>query len=1149
MAFSLIQTAKNGANANSSTLVLTFGANVTAGNAVIIGINMNTPITLSSVSDGAGNTYTAVPNVNGTGTGQNLYLFYSSNITGGFNTVTLHISSTGWQVEAIAREYSGISPSSPIVDQSKTGTISALTSWSSGNMSTTTNANDLLVAIAANANSAASSFSAGSGYGNLVLQNAESSFDIAMEDQVVNTTGAYAGTFTANNLGTGAVGVVAFVGGYIINVSDSITTSDVVAQYYSDQVFTIDTPHLTVVSNVNKSDSITTSETVNVSVALSINVSDSITTSESIATLEASTISVSDSITTSETLKELVTSFINPISNVYTLTANYDQSHQNGTDAVDFSVSPGLGETFTATGGMLGKVTYELKGSGANSGNMVAKLYSSPNGTLLATSNNFDTSILTTSFQLIDFIFSGANQVSLANGTSYFVTIEPNGTGSGTVNVGVDFSGGYAGGAGYFKGGTWGALSDDLIFYIYTISQVNGEMVQTSEIVSLFYTLYLLSISDSTTASEALTIAITDFVSVSDTVSTGESISLQEATGIAVSDSITISETIPNPNISYSISVSDSTTASESVSTQVAFAISVSDGATTSESVPKPVVSYSISISDSITTSEAISFFTNPLNLFISDSVTLSEIVLFIAPIVIVETVTTQDFVGQYYTDEVDSIDIAYVSITSFISVSENVSTSETLHVAQAYAITISDNVATSETLKLDFPLLISLTDGRLTDEAGNFLTDENGDILTDGSNFELLSTSESVSVLSISNVNVSESVSHTETVATQSTISILVSDNVTVSESVSFAVINRVSVVETSTTSETVNVAQADQISVSDSSTTSESVGLLYSINISTSNSVTVSEQIILLNFEFISVTDNIATSDTPTLLIPTLFISVSDMALADEAVLVNTGGGIVTFDNIGTSETLALHTSVPDSVFSDSITVSETIKLTISSFVNKSESAIATEAVAVYSDENITVSETIGANDVVNMLVPTLLVAVSDSTLVSESTGLEVDSFILVQENSSVTESSGVIFGSKIIISEAAIISENVTLQIITSLSFADSIATSEIVSVKAPLLVSKSENITTIENLNVFIPELFVTVFDNVAISDSLIVGQVIFFYIEDDVVTSDNVNVAPQLVAAPLDITLYFQAQNVPVTLQEQTLLVYFKKSNI
>jgi hypothetical protein len=68
---------------------------------------------------------------------------------------------------------------------------------------------------------------------------------------------------------------------------------------------------------------------------------------------------------------------------------------------------------------------------GSPTGNAVAKLYShtgtygtsSKPDTLLATSDNFDTSSLTEAYSLITFTFSGANQYSLISGTNYVIVL------------------------------------------------------------------------------------------------------------------------------------------------------------------------------------------------------------------------------------------------------------------------------------------------------------------------------------------------------------------------------------------------------------------------------------------------------------------------------------------------------------------------------------------------------------------------------------------------------------------------------------------------------------------------------------------------------------------------------------------------------
>ncbi len=114
-------------------------------------------------------------------------------------------------------------------------------------------------------------------------------------------------------------------------------------------------------------------------------------------------------------------------------------------------VGTGAGQSFTGDGLTLAAAQFFLKKFGSATGNAVAKIYahsgvfgtsSVPTGAALATSDNFDVSTLTTSYAITTLTFSGGNQIPLAAGTHYVVTIEYSGGSVGVtaLNVGADSS-------------------------------------------------------------------------------------------------------------------------------------------------------------------------------------------------------------------------------------------------------------------------------------------------------------------------------------------------------------------------------------------------------------------------------------------------------------------------------------------------------------------------------------------------------------------------------------------------------------------------------------------------------------------------------------------------------------------------------------
>jgi hypothetical protein len=115
-----------------------------------------------------------------------------------------------------------------------------------------------------------------------------------------------------------------------------------------------------------------------------------------------------------------------------------------------FAADSKEGQSFTGDGGILSSAKFLLRKNGSPTGNAVVKIYaethetafgtdSVPTGSALATSGTYETSNLTTENQLISFPFTGANKITLVDGTYYFVSFEFDGGDIGNrVYIGLD---------------------------------------------------------------------------------------------------------------------------------------------------------------------------------------------------------------------------------------------------------------------------------------------------------------------------------------------------------------------------------------------------------------------------------------------------------------------------------------------------------------------------------------------------------------------------------------------------------------------------------------------------------------------------------------------------------------------------------------
>lgn len=123
---------------------------------------------------------------------------------------------------------------------------------------------------------------------------------------------------------------------------------------------------------------------------------------------------------------------------------------------------------------------FYLKKAASPTGNAIAYLYNStgvlgstavPNGNPIATSNPFDVSTLTTSYQLITFTFSGINRFILNPNTNYCIVISYlNGDATNKVFLGTDNSSPTATGNRSFSAAgvaPWTTGASDICYYIY----------------------------------------------------------------------------------------------------------------------------------------------------------------------------------------------------------------------------------------------------------------------------------------------------------------------------------------------------------------------------------------------------------------------------------------------------------------------------------------------------------------------------------------------------------------------------------------------------------------------------------------------------------------------------------------------------------
>lgn len=153
---------------------------------------------------------------------------------------------------------------------------------------------------------------------------------------------------------------------------------------------------------------------------------------------------------------------------------NYSESNEDATVGLNINQAQ-VAQSFTGNGGVLSKATFYLQGNGGAGFPITVAIFahsgafgtsSAPTGAALATAATVDTGAIPNGvLGLVDFTFTGANQITLTSGTKYVVQISKGL--SGTTSVGYDGSSPTHPGN-YWDNNILASSTKDVCFYIYT---------------------------------------------------------------------------------------------------------------------------------------------------------------------------------------------------------------------------------------------------------------------------------------------------------------------------------------------------------------------------------------------------------------------------------------------------------------------------------------------------------------------------------------------------------------------------------------------------------------------------------------------------------------------------------------------------------
>ncbi len=209
-----------------------------------------------------------------------------------------------------------------------------------------------------------------------------------------------------------------------------------------------------------------------------------------------------------------------------------------------------------------------------------------------------------------------------------------------------------------------------------------------------------ISVTDSLSITESVSVASILNINVSDSLSITESVTVRETSNISVSDSVSITESVSVSEVNY-INVSDSISISDSVT--VSTGMFIVENISITESIDIVTSGGEISVTDSVSIAESVTVQIPSIDLSINtfDQISISELFQsdgWLGAIIVSDTLSISESVQM--------------SSSSYISVYDQVGISESItSVATLAAISIVDQVSISDSVQTETVNNISTND------------------------------------------------------------------------------------------------------------------------------------------------------------------------------------------------------------------------------------------------------------------------------------------------------------------------------------------------------------------------------------------------------------------------------------------------------
>lgn len=1144
---------RNVTQGNNGVISLAFGANVTAGNAIIVIVGTGSTTTIPTPTDTGGDTFVLLGSVKDSGNSASMAVFACYSSAGGAQTISVNVGAGTTNTGLHIREVSGLASASML-----DGTIVEATGFSSpvtAGATTTANANDLLLGFFMSAQStAATTWTTGTGYSNGLTDTASFVYGFS-EEQVVSATGTYAATAAPS----GGNGVYA---GFTIALSD--------------------TPIPVAPTTTTQAASGVTEYTA--------------TGNGTITSVGTSTVTERGIVY--DTTSHPTTPTGAPFSTAYP--NDWVESGSFSTGAFTESIT-GLTKNTTyyarAYAGSLAGYGYgaEISFTTLPGTPLIDKFSASdPNLDFWDNTNGSDKDPFP-SGETIQYTIPAL--LGLNPGTTYYWRVrakDPASTG------GSD---------------TWGAWSATRSFTV--TSNVDTVLINESSTVAEVVTVARtgptpLSLSVSDTATSTTSVSIQEsatLLTVNDSSTHTESASVAiglTPLAIAVSDAVTLTEakTLFLPtlllNVAQAVSVTDTPTLSPSqaplaitVSESVSLYESSTGGSSNAPAVGFGALSYgsvpvapsgstatiivqeqsSITVSDAITTTAVATLAPSlPLNptIYQTEAVAAGELVSLYIP--------------QLYLQASDSITVASIATlqsASTLTVSDTLTANEgVLATLSSPQISQVETSTTSENVLIQTQTGRVITDATIASEAIQLSLSAAPasvvDTITSSETYHVVILSAATTILTGT-----DAVSISETITLLIPVLPLVTqDNSTINDTIALVSTNRINVSDVSTTSTNVAVAPTLIITTSDTSTVSDAAQVAPLIHISLVDTANISDSSTVAVSNFIVTSEPVLTSDSTQLyfdaarslqdvvtlseaitLETTSYISLTETSTASDDVVTGLGIHIQTSDSVGANDSTNVHFDAQLQVTAASV-VTETITLRETSYITTTDSSFISEMAAVSPSTTITQTETISVTDTTSPSVETTITA-QDSSTASDTSTLEIsDLAIVISEETSyeealqlydgegiyVTETSNITDDIILVIPllyigvsdsatitdsatantqvtvtarEASMVTDNAALYAETNIEAQDDITTTDISAVIDPLArISVSEALTSDEFV-ALLPDLLVFETDAVTYSETTALLPDIVVRVSDISTGTDIVSIEPLAISLAID----------------------------